>query len=94
MSSVDATLVPYKTQRMNLSYGCYGCRDATDIGHNESVLGFPFGDFEAIADYIAYLAEKAMPGSRAKNAYALLNKKKAGEASKSDVFSDAGTNKE
>ena len=78
---VDAMIIPYKTQKMNLSYGCYGCRDATDISHDESVLGFPFGDFEAIADYIVYLAEKAIPGSRAKNAYALLNKKKAEDMS-------------
>ncbi len=90
VSSVDATLVPYKTREMNLSYGCYGCRDATDIGHDESVMGFPFSDFEAITDHIAYLAGKAMPSSRAKNAYALLNKKRAEEASKSDVFSNAG----
>ncbi|MGV7928022.1 MAG: DUF169 domain-containing protein [Spirochaetota bacterium] len=87
---VDATLIPYKTQKMNLSYGCYGCRDATDIGHDESVMGFPFGDFEAITEHIAYLAEKAIPSSRSKNAYALMNRKRAEEASKSDVLSDAG----
>lgn len=87
---VDVTLIPYKTQKINLSYGCYGCRDATDIGHDESVMGFPFGDFEAITDHIAYLAEKAIPSSRSKNAYALLNRKRAEEASKSDVLSDAG----
>ena len=83
---VDATLIPYKTQKMNLSYGCYGCRDATDIGHDESVLGFPFSDFEAISGYIEYLAEKAILKSREKNAYALLKRKSAEEASGTDVF--------
>jgi uncharacterized protein (DUF169 family) len=28
-----------------MSMGCYGCHDATVIGHNETVLGFPFKDF-------------------------------------------------
>ncbi|MEW6527425.1 MAG: DUF169 domain-containing protein [Spirochaetota bacterium] len=86
---VDATVIPYKTQKMNLSYGCYGCRDATEIGHDESVMGFPFGDFEAITDHVAYLAEKAMPNSRAKNTYTQLNRKRAEEVSKSDDFLDA-----
>ena len=39
---VDATLIPFVRKQFNLSFGCYGCRDATDIGTNETVLGFPF----------------------------------------------------
>jgi len=58
-----------------MSFGCYGCRDATDIGPNETVLGFPFKDFENITGYIEKLAQKALPNSRAKNAYALLKTK-------------------
>jgi len=72
---VDATLIPYVKQKFNMSLGCYGCRDATDIGPNETVLGFPFKDFENIAGYIEKLAQKALPNSRAKNAYALLKTK-------------------
>lgn len=83
---VDATLIPFKQNKMNLSYGCYGCRDATDIGLDESVLGFPFRDFEKIAEYIEYLAMKAMPNSRNKNAYIILKKKSAEDVSKKDVF--------
>ncbi len=83
---VDATLIPYKEQKLNLSYGCYGCRDATDIGHDETVLGFPFSDFEEISEYVEYLAEKAIVKSRDKNALALIKRKAAEEASKTDVF--------
>ena len=84
---VDATIIPYKQQKMNLSYGCYGCRDATDIESAESVLGFPFKDFNIITDLIDYLSEKAIPRARGKNAYSILSKKSAEEISKEDVFS-------
>ncbi len=76
---VDATIFPFKKRRMNLSYGCYGCRDATDIGNDEAVLGFPVEDLSAVASHLEYLAEKAIPVSRSKKAYALLSKKN-GEA--------------
>ena len=74
---VDATLIPYKEQKINLSYGCYGCRDANDIETGETVIGFPFKDFEKISEYIDYLAKKAIPNSRNKGAYAQLRKKEA-----------------
>lgn len=74
---VDATLIPYKQQKMNLSYGCYGCRDANDIKTGESALGFPFKDFEKICEHIDYLSKKAVPNSRNKGAYAQLRKKEA-----------------
>lgn len=83
---VDATIIPYKRNKMNLSYGCYGCRDATDIGPDESVLGFPFNDFEKISEYVEYLAQKAMPNCRGKNAFALLKKKSAERIRNDDVF--------
>jgi uncharacterized protein (DUF169 family) len=57
-----------------MSFGCYGCRDATDIGPNETVLGFPFKDFENITGYIEKLAQKALPNSRSKKAYLNLEK--------------------
>ena len=72
---VDATLIPFVKQKFNMSFGCYGCRDATDIGTNETVLGFPFKDFENISGFIEKLAQKALPNSRGKNAYAILKKK-------------------
>lgn len=83
---VDATTIPYVQQKFNMSMGCYGCRDATDICPNETVLGFPFQDFTAIADSLEFLSQKAIPNSRGKNALAILKRKEAEEMSKTDPF--------
>lgn len=69
---VDATTIPFLQNKMNLSFGCYGCRDATDIGVDEAVLGFPFADFMAVSEYIAFLETKGIPNSRSKKAYSNL----------------------
>jgi len=83
---VDATTIPYLQQKFNMSMGCYGCRDATDICPNETVLGFPFKDFEAIAQNIEFLSQKAIPNSRGKNALAMLKRKDAEKISETDPF--------
>ena len=83
---VDSTIIPYKQHRMNLSYGCYGCRDATDIGPDESVLGFPYSDFDSIVEHIEYLSMKAIPNSRNKNAYTMLKKRSAEKVLRTDIF--------
>jgi uncharacterized protein (DUF169 family) len=83
---VDATTIPYIQQKFNMSMGCYGCRDATDIGHNETVLGFPFKNLEGIYDYLMHLNEKAIPNSRSKNALTLLRKREAEKISETDPF--------
>ena len=72
---VDSTIIPYQEHRLNMSYGCYGCRDATDIGPNETVLGFPAEMLPAIHEHLEYLAEKAMPVSRSKRAFAAIEKR-------------------
>lgn len=72
---VDATIVPYLEGRLNQSYGCYGCRDATDIGCNETVLGFPGALLPEICRHVEYLAGKALPASRAKKAWGALLKR-------------------
>ena len=83
---VDATLIPFVKQKFNMSFGCYGCRDATDIGPNETMLGFPFKDYENITECIEKLSQKAIPNSRRKNAYAILNQKSAEKAENADPF--------
>ena len=83
---VDATLIPFLKQKFNMSMGCYGCRDATDICPNETVLGFPFKDFKAIAQSIEFLSQKAIPNSRGKNALAMLKRKEAEKISQTDPF--------
>lgn len=69
---VDCTVIPYIENRMNLSYGCYGCRDATDISSDETVLGFPAAALPEIVANLEHLAEKAIPSSRSKRALANL----------------------
>ena len=85
---VDATTIPYIEQKFNMSMGCYGCRDATDIDAGETVLGFPFKDFKDIAENLEFLNQKAIPNSRGKNAYAMLKRKEAEGISKTDPFQD------
>jgi uncharacterized protein (DUF169 family) len=72
---VDSTIVPYQEHRLNFSYGCYGCRDATDIGPNETVLGFPGDLLPAISEHLDFLAQKAIPTSRSKRAWAAIEKR-------------------
>jgi uncharacterized protein (DUF169 family) len=65
---VDATIIPYIEQRLNFNFGCYGCRDATDIGPGEAIVGFPVVELSAIVTHLEYLAKKALPHSRGKHA--------------------------
>jgi uncharacterized protein (DUF169 family) len=68
----DSTLIPFLEHRLNFGYGCYGCRDATDIERNETVLGMPGDMLPAVVEHLAVLREKAMPASRSKRTLAGL----------------------
>ena len=72
---VDSTLVPFLNQRINFSFGCYGCREATDIEQGEAVVGFPGEMLPALAEEVERLAGRAIPRSRAKQPYAALTGK-------------------
>jgi len=72
---VDATLIPYLEQRLNFSLGCYGCREATDLGAHESVLGFPGARLEPLLAALESLENKAVGRSRSKSIFENLNKK-------------------
>ena len=74
---VDATIIPYIEQRLNFCLGCYGCREATDLGPHESVLGFPGGRLEPLIAALESLAAKAVWRSRAKSVFENLNKKES-----------------
>jgi uncharacterized protein (DUF169 family) len=69
---VDATVVPYIEQRLNYSLGCYGCREATDLGADETVLGFPGAQLDALLDALERLRGVAIPRSRSKRSYEAL----------------------
>jgi uncharacterized protein (DUF169 family) len=66
---VDATIIPYTEQRLNFSYGCYGCREATDMAPGETVLGFPGTMLDRLMKQLEQLNQKAIAKSRAKGAY-------------------------
>jgi len=76
---VDSTVIPYLEKRLNFSFGCYGCRDATDMGPGEAVLGFPASFLPDIVEHLEYLNKKALPHSRGKHAFEALKKEHEGE---------------
>jgi uncharacterized protein (DUF169 family) len=71
---VDAVVVPHLEQRLNFSLGCYGCREATDLGPEETVLGFPTAHLDGLAEALERLRATAIPRSRAKKPYELFEK--------------------
>lgn len=76
---VDSTIIPYLEKCMNLGYGCYGCREATDIRMSEAVLGFPCFMLPAMIVHMEFLNKKAIPNSRSKQPLARLEKKDLNE---------------
>lgn len=72
---VDSTIIPFLKNRVNLTYGCYGCRDATDLSEKEAIMGFPGSYLPLIMEHLKYLKEKAIPRSRDKGALSVLKGK-------------------
>jgi uncharacterized protein (DUF169 family) len=71
---VDVTVIPYLTKKVNVSLGCYGCRDATDIAEDECLVGIPFEQLGRILESIESLSKKAMPQARGKRTYSQFMK--------------------
>ena len=69
---VDSTIIPFLENRLNFGMGCYGCREATDLGPNETVVGFPTVFLEKIIEHVEFLGQKAIPNSRAKKVFSSL----------------------
>jgi len=72
---VDATIIPFIEERLNFGFGCYGCRDATDMTAGESILGFPVSFLAPIVTHLEYLNAKALPAARGKKAWRSLKGK-------------------
>jgi uncharacterized protein (DUF169 family) len=72
---VDSTIIPLTEKQLNFGYGCYGCRDATDLAGAETAIGFPAVMLADIMRYLEYLGQKAIPASRSKKAFAALVKR-------------------
>lgn len=68
---VDVTTVPYRTGEVNACFGCYGCRDATDLSDDEALIGIPGRKLEDIVNSLEALSRKAIPKARSKGIYTL-----------------------
>ncbi|MGQ9538591.1 MAG: DUF169 domain-containing protein [Candidatus Bathycorpusculaceae bacterium] len=66
---VDVTVVPYLTGEVNISPGCYGCREATDTLPEHMFMGIPAKLIPEIVESLEYLSKKAMPTVREKRVY-------------------------
>jgi uncharacterized protein (DUF169 family) len=72
---VDATVIPHVEQRLNFSLGCYGCREATDMGANEAILGLPGASLFGVVAELEQLNARAVGRSRARAAFNHLKEK-------------------
>ncbi len=63
---VETTLIPYTTGKINISFGCYGCRASSDVGDDLMFMGVPFGEMASLVSGLEQLGAKAIPDSRAK----------------------------
>ena len=72
---VDSVVLPFLSQNINMSFGCYGCRDATDAQPNEALLGFPGSKLEMVIDNLEHLNTQAIQRSRAKSVYKAFAKR-------------------
>ena len=71
---VDVTTVPYLTGEINMTPGCYGCRQATDTPPEHMFIGIPAKLLPEIVESLEALARKAMHAVREKSVYALYSK--------------------
>ena len=71
---VDVSVIPYLTNKVNASLGCYGCRDATDIKDDECLIGIPYSKINSILSSLEYVSKKAMITVRNKKALNAWNR--------------------
>lgn len=63
---VEAVLYPWLEQQPNITFGCYGCRAATDVGEDMMFMGVPTSAMPTIVQGLTELAKKSIPDSRNK----------------------------
>ena len=71
---VDVTVVPYLTGDVNISPGCYGCREATDTPPEHMFMGIPAKLLDQIVESLEFLSHKAMITVREKRIYKAYNR--------------------
>ncbi|MBU2702344.1 NAD-dependent dihydropyrimidine dehydrogenase PreA subunit [Sporomusaceae bacterium BoRhaA] len=62
----DLTVQVMKSQKMNISFGCYGARAISDINDFEAYLSVPFNQMHSLADSLRKLSVKSIPEARRK----------------------------
>ena len=63
---VEAVLYPLTEQEPNITFGCYGCRAASDVAEDMMFMGLPVDKLPIVAQGLTELAKKAIPDSRMK----------------------------
>ena len=63
---VEAVLYPMLEDAPNITFGCYGCRAATDVGEDMMFMGVPLSVMPTIVKGLTELAKKSIPDSRMK----------------------------
>ncbi|WP_165171811.1 DUF169 domain-containing protein [Adlercreutzia sp. ZJ242] len=63
---VEAVLYPMLEQQPNITFGCYGCRAATDLGEDMMFMGVPTSALPTVVKGLTELAKKSIPHSRMK----------------------------
>lgn len=74
---VDATIVPFLSGEVNMSMGCYGCREATDMAPEEAIIGIPGPKLAEVVSSLQRLGEKALPRVRSKAVYEMYRSQTA-----------------
>lgn len=57
---VDSTIIPMLTGKMNMSFGCFGCRKSTDINNEEMIAGVPYAMLGKMLEALEKLYEGPM----------------------------------
>lgn len=62
----DLTVQVMKSQKMNISFGCYGARAITEINDFEAYLSVPFNQLHSLVESLEKLSVKSIPEARRK----------------------------
>jgi len=62
----DLTVQVIRSQKMNISFGCYGARAISDINDFEAYLSVPFNQINQLAESLEKLSVKSIPEARKK----------------------------
>ena len=63
---VETTLLPYTSQKFNISFGCYGCRASSDVSDDLMFMGVPRAQMPELIKGLQKLGQKAIKDSRNK----------------------------